>query len=252
VNHLPFFLLFGQSNMVGRGDISELNNEDFDLEDIFIWKNKEWSEASYHDDPDPNDTYFVKADLKKGVGPGFFFAKNIVKNFKSPVGLLQCAKGGTGINKWSYHSDLRKEMFSRLGSALLKGRLMGCLIYIGEGDTHSFELADNWESTFKELINEIIDFAEDKEIPFIFAQLSNIEESRKSKKKHAYKAWDYLKAIQKNIFIKNTSIVYTDDLELKDDGLHLKTKSQKELAKRFYEAYKSSLFYKKVLLSNHR
>ena len=155
------------------------------------------------------------------------------------IGIILCAKGGSEIKEWLKDPNPKSLYGSLVRRALcakqIGGRIDGIIAYHGESDTKSIELARQWPEKFLNLIENIRSDLCSPALPVVFAQLARVSDERKRKRKHAYVGWDILKAHQAMIASKNIQMIKTDDLELMD-GLHLCTKSQLALGKRFADA----------------
>ena len=234
---LPFFLLLGQSNMAGRGDLADIPpSVDADSEDVLQFRGGRWALAR---DPlqDPHDPVFaVKADGVGGVGPGIAFARAMRNVNHAPIGLLLCAKGGDGIGAWSCDGLLYREMIGRLRAAAVQGKLAGALIHVGEGDTRSEEAAMAWKDAFMELVTNLRKDTGEPSLPVVYAQVASITAARRARRHHGFAGWDVLKQVQASVEMTNVAMVTTDDLPLKADGLHLSTAGQMTLGGRFAEA----------------
>ena len=100
---LDLFLLVGQSNMSGRGDLNDLAHRGSRcVERIWRWRSACGWEPAFDPMQEPNDPIFaVNADRRGGVGPGLWFADHLVARETSlQVGLVLCARGGTSIEQW--------------------------------------------------------------------------------------------------------------------------------------------------------
>ena len=230
--------------MVGRGEYSEIPQALIDTNGLEMFYQGSWQD---YQEPlqDPNDKiYAVNADRLGGVGPALSFGRTMLEFGIQPVGLLLCAKGGTGIQAWSRDGLLYRTMLERVKLATSDHNLAGVLIYLGEGDTKTIETASNWLSAFKSLIYSIRKDTNKPNLPIVFAQLATISDQRRAQREHGFSAWDYLKEIQYNLRADNVAMIKTDDLSLKKDGLHLDMKSNVIVGKRFAEAMH------KLLLNN--
>jgi hypothetical protein len=232
----PYFLLIGQSNMAGRGNLDELPAEEKSAPAIEIFRNGEWLEAC-HPLQDANDPVFaVNADRASGVGPGLSFARAVQRATDMPVGLLQCAKGGTGIQAWERGGVLYRTMLERLRRASASRSLAGALIHVGEGDTHSPEMAEAWANAFRQLIGNLRSDTGDPVLPVVFAQIATITPEMRTRRDHGYAGWERLKQVQASVDLPSVVMVKTDDLPLKPDGLHLSTQAAMVLGERFAAA----------------
>ncbi len=227
-----FFLLIGQSNMAGRGEMDNLADEFLQPQGILQFLNNQWQPVREPMQPADDPIFSVNADKVGGIGPGVTFAKEMQSKINKDIGLLLCAKGGNGIEAWEIKGDLYQETVKRTHQAQGVSRLRGILIHVGEGDTHSFEAADNWLERFYLLVNSLrSEFGMD--LPVVFAQIATVSESRRARKAHGFVAWDYLKNVQASVCMVNVAMVKTEDLPLKQDGIHLSTAAQMILGERF-------------------
>ncbi|WP_215238997.1 sialate O-acetylesterase [Dyadobacter helix] len=86
------YLLIGQSNMAGRGVISQ-DSPNISPNIRMLNNSNAWVIAQ-----DPLHADFPKA---AGVGPGLAFAREMERqNPGKQIGLIPCAVGGTSIDEW--------------------------------------------------------------------------------------------------------------------------------------------------------
>lgn len=234
-SQIPFFLLIGQSNMAGRGNLSDLPESSRAPDDRILMFRNSWMTAAepIHDPDDP--VFSVKADRGGGVGPGMAFAQRLLGQFAS-VGLVMCARGGTGIEGWSPDAGagLMREALRRKNEAVTAGgRFVGIVAAIGEGDTSSEEAAAAWQYRFRALIHGL---RESTAYPVVYSQIGAISDERRTRREHGYRAWERLQEIQEETHIANSAMIRTADLPLNADGLHLSTDGQIRAGKRFADA----------------
>ena len=231
-----YFLLLGQSNMAGRGNLDELSLDEKPDPAIQLFRHGDWLEAR-HPLQDADDPVFsVNADRLGGVGPGLSFAQAMRRATGMPVGLLLCAKGGTGIGAWERGGELYGAMLERVRQASATRSLAGALVYVGEGDTRSLEAAEAWATAFEQLVENLRSDVGNPELPIVFAQIATITPERRARREHGFAGWDRLKQIQAAVRLPHLAMVKTDDLALKPDGLHLATSAALILGERFATA----------------
>jgi len=220
--------------MAGRGDISEASEALRQPQGVLQFRSDQWQVAKEPMQPADDPIFSVNADKVGGIGPGISFAKKMqsLTQDHSDIGLLLCAKGGSGITAWGLEGDLYKETIKRTHQAQRTSHLKGIFIYVGEGDTSSYEAADNWVESFYLLVNGLR-YELGNSLPIIFAQLATVSESRRAARTHGFIAWDYLKNLQASVHMEHIAMVTTEDLPLKEDGLHLNTTAQIALGERF-------------------
>src|SRR5580765_6678569 len=89
---LHLYLLMGQSNMAGRGEITR-EDETPDPRVLCFTLSTSWEK----------DVEQITRDRKSclGVGPGLAFGKQMAANSQDvTIGLVPCAVGGTPLKRW--------------------------------------------------------------------------------------------------------------------------------------------------------
>ena len=169
------YLLIGQSNMAGRGELGDAAAPSPRI--AMLDKAGAWVPAR-----DP--LHFDKPDMV-GVGPGLAFALDMLAADPSAsIGLIPCAVGGTSLSAWQpgardeatrthpYDDALRR---ARL--ALPHGRLKAILWHQGEGDC---QREDGWDHAaemvaFVERLRSAIGATE---VPFIAGEIGVFRDER--------------------------------------------------------------------------
>lgn len=130
--NLHLFVLAGQSNMAGRGNVTAADRYP-DNQIIMLDQQQRWVPAI-----DP--VHFDKSVA--GVGLGREFARQYIKAHPGvTVGLIPCAAGGSPISSWvpeGYHSQTKSHPYddciSRIDIAQQVGVVKGVLWHQGESD----------------------------------------------------------------------------------------------------------------------
>jgi hypothetical protein len=129
------FLLVGQSNMAGRGKVTEADR--VPVEGVLMFNaDRQWVPAV-----DP--LHFDKPKIA-GVGLGRTFGIEIAKIAPGKtIGLIPCAVGGTGIDVWkpgakdaATNTHPWDDAMVRAKAALQDGTLRGILWHQGESDSN--------------------------------------------------------------------------------------------------------------------
>ncbi|MGJ8653873.1 MAG: sialate O-acetylesterase [Opitutaceae bacterium] len=169
---LDLYLLIGQSNMAGRGEV-----EAQDLEKpARVWTLNQANEWVAAQDP----IHFDKKSA--GVGLGRSFGIEMAKQSGSTeIGLIPCAVGGTSIRLWQPGGFDQKtevypydDMLKRLQVALKSGQVKGILWHQGEADGKMGERG-KYEPALIELIERVRNECGDPKIPFVVGQLGQFE-----------------------------------------------------------------------------
>ena len=228
---LHLFLLIGQSNMAGRGKVTEADRKPIPNV-LMLNQQNQWVPAI-----DP--MHFDKPNLV-GVGLGRSFAAEVVK--ASPgitVGLIPCAVGGSPISSWEpggYHKQTKThpydDMIPRLDVALESGRLRGILWHQGEADSKP-ELSAVYEQKLHSLIKRLREHVGDQAMPFVVGQLGQFEEKPWSEDRAR------VNAVHQSLpdIVAQTAFVKSDGLGHKGDQVHFHAEAYREFGRRYAEAF---------------
>lgn len=219
------YLLMGQSNMVGHGNIEEEDQTPhprvFRLNYDSQW---ELAVEPIHKGSRP----------VVGVGPGLAFGKAMVEQDPTvTIGLVPCAVGGTLLSRWSRGGDLYSNALHRARIAMKDGTLAGVLWHQGENDSIELSNAETYEERLVKMIN---DFREDlgrPDLPFVLGQIGEFLYTRKdpTKTPHARMINDALSNIPNRV--PNTACWRSTGLTHKGDEVHFDTRSEREMGRRY-------------------
>lgn len=226
------FLLVGQSNMAGRGDVAPENREPTPRVYAFD-RNGEWRPAV-----DP--IHFDKPVA--GVGPGRSFAAVLAgRDSKISIGLIPAACGGSPISSWqpgAYFDQTDSHPYDdaifRAKQAMKHGTLKGILWHQGESDCDE-KLASVYQEKLEQLVERFRVDLGDPALPVIIGQLGQFEAvpwndgTRQVDTAH--------KAVARKM--SNVGFVRSDGLTVKTDLVHFDAPSQREFGKRYAVAYLS-------------
>ena len=226
---MHIFLLAGQSNMAGRGELSEIDRTPHPR--VFVLnKNEEWVIAT-------EPLHFDKPKVR-GVGPGLAFAKEIAnRNPQIRVGLVPTAVGGSDIQSWTpggYHEKTNTHPWDdasrRLGIATQVGELRAILWHQGESDSAP-ESASLYEARLHDLIRRFRDLAGDDLLPVIIGQLGQFKEWTGGRQ--------LVNAAHENVptQFERTRFVSSQGLNHIGDKSHFDAPSARELGRRYADAY---------------
>ena len=238
---LQLFILAGQSNMSGLG---ELPTEIKTNPKIYVFGNDyRWKQAKEPVDDPTNQVDKVSLDTGAGYGPAMDFATTVLKERPDMViGLIPCAKSGSSIHEWQRNGNLDENTLygsclKRVRAASLMGNVAGILFFQGEIDTvdpkedpKRIFSANQWANKFTLLINNLRGDLNSPNLPVVFAQIgSNTEPGR-------FINWAVVKEQQRKVKLQNSVMITTDDLALKD-YVHFTTASYQTIGQRFAKAY---------------
>jgi len=219
------YLLMGQSNMAGRGKITDefKNIQHVNLQ--MLDSNYKWVQAKH-------PLHFDKPKVA-GVGPGLSFGIAMAQNSPSvKIGLVPCAVGGTSINKWSpgvydkatntYPYD---DAVKRIREAMKYGVVKGVIWHQGGADRNH---ADTYLEKLTTFINRIRTLVNNPQLPFVAGELGIFKLQSEN-----ININNVLKELPQSV--TNTAVASSEGLKDKGDATHFDSSSADELGKRFAE-----------------
>jgi len=222
------YLLIGQSNMAGRG---ELDNDAASPHPRVLKFTKEnrWA-------PAVEPLHFDKPIA--GAGLGSSFASAIAEaNPDATIGLIPCAVGGTPLSRWVKGGDLYQQAMQRAKLALKDGELKGILWHQGEGDCGDEKLARTYAERLAGMVHSLRTELGAGDVPFVAGKLGGFlaERERKDGKPSFWlivnKQIDSLPKLA-----AHCAVVESTGLKDKGDFLHFDTPSLRVFGRRYAEA----------------
>lgn len=223
------FLLVGQSNMAGRGQV-EAEDKAPQPRVLMLNKAGEWVPAV-----DP--LHFDKAAAGTGLGKTFG-AQIAAANPEITVGLIPCAVGGSPIDSWQpgefykpTNSHPWDDALKRAKLATEKGTLKGILWHQGESDSTE-KLAPSYGKKLQDLVRAFRKELGD-DVPFLVGQLGQ----------YADIPWEEPRQIvdqaHQNLAkeLPRVAFVSSQGFKHKGDKVHFDSAGMREFGKRYAEAY---------------
>lgn len=216
------YLLMGQSNMAGRGRMTEADRQPVPR----VWMRDEenqWVPAAHplHQDK----------PLIAGVGLGIDFAKRIGRADGSVhIGLIPCAFGGTPLSRWSKGGDLYETAVKRAKTAMVDGTLCGVLWHQGESDAGRQETADTYGDRLAQMIADLRADLDSPNLPFVAGRLGEFF-VQSGKARYAETVDAALRDLPSRV--ENTACASTKGLKHKGDVVHFSADALRELGKRY-------------------
>lgn len=224
------FLLAGQSNMAGRGVVSDQDRQ-VNPEVLVLSKEMQWVPAV---DPIHYDKPIA------GVGPGRSFALSVLeKNPGVTVGLIPAAVGGSPIASWepgvmdpATGTHPYDDALNRIQAAVPYGTLKAVLWHQGESDSNE-QSAPVYKEKLIALINRFREETGDPELLFIIGQLGQFPEAPWNDWREMVNQahMEVAEAMPHVLFVRS------DDLSHKGDTLHFSAAAARSLGQRLAEAY---------------
>lgn len=195
---IDIWILAGQSNMEGVGELTELlppSEQVWSFTSAGRWElaceplHRFWeSFTTIHQNlirpglpenrkqlSDAALAELTARERKYGAGLGIAFGQAMAAAQKRPIGLLPCAHGGTSLDQWS--PDLKHEggrslygaMFERI--RLAGGNLRGLLWYQGESDAWNADTGASYRRRFEDWIARFRADIGDPQFPVLVVQI---------------------------------------------------------------------------------
>ena len=219
------FLLIGQSNMAGRGDIQEAIA--LDTEHIKVLRNGRWQPMFRPVNPDREFS---------GVNLAESFAEAYAKKHKVEVGLIPCADGGTCLEQWKKGSLLYDNAVCQARLASRTSTIAGVLWHQGESDCED-GLRDTYSVRLEEIIQNLKKDLDLWDVPFILGGLGDFLGECKEDPWVRYYPQVNIELQKVAMRSKQIAFVPATGLTGKADNLHFDAKSLYEFGLRYFDAF---------------
>lgn len=241
------WLLAGQSNMEGVGDLIDLEKPSERVNSFN--QSDEWVAAKepLHELPSAVDRVHwrknaagelvrlegaelekFRANRKKGAGLGLPFAIEYEKRTGIPVGLFPCAHGGTSMDQWS--PDLKDKAGDSLYGATIRraalvGKIKGILWYQGESDANP-KAAPLFQDKFEKMVAAFRRDLGQPELPFHYVQIGRHVNATNVQQ------WNQVQELQRvsEGRLGDSVMFAAIDSDL-DDGIHVSTPDLKRIGR---------------------
>lgn len=229
--NLHLFLLAGQSNMAGRGEVTAADQVP-DERILALNARGEWVQAV-----DP--VHWDKPDIV-GVGVARSFARRYLETHPGvTVGFIPTACGGSPISTWlpnayfeATYSFPYNDAIARTRRALTVGTLKGILWHQGESDSHP-NLAPAYEGALRDLIARFRTEFGQPMLPVVIGQLGQFEAAPWGE------ATRIVDAAQQRIAADTPQVAFvsSNGLKSKPDNIHFNRAALIELGHRYADAF---------------
>ena len=222
------YLLAGQSNMAGRGAVSEQDKTPHPRVFVLNRLNR-WAPAV-----DP--LHFDKSWA--GVGPGLTFGKVMAEADPNvTIGLIPCAVGGSPISTWKphvYYPPVKvypyDDAIARCRIAMQRGVLKGILWHQGEGDCKP-DKAPLYADRLTEVIAQFRHDLNAPNLPLVAGTFVDAYVARVPESKQVIEAIKQVAQADENV-----SWISGAGLPCKEDKVHFNAEGARELGRRYAEA----------------
>lgn len=220
-SQLDIFVLAGQSNMAGRGEIAPAHNQPLAGVSM-LDKSRAWVPAI-----DP--MHFDKPIAAAGLGRSFA-SRLRQANSGRQIGLVPAAFGGSALDEWMPGTTHYTNCVERTRAALARGRLRGILWHQGEADSATEPLARSYRDRFARFIRALRADLGVAEVPVIVGQLGPFFRRAESAIVN-----EQLASIP--LTVPNAGFVSSNGLVHKGDEVHFDAASLREFGRRYAHAY---------------
>lgn len=237
-NSFHLFLLMGQSNMAGYGDI--LPEDKLPIKGVLMLRDtvKEGEKFSWVEAKQPIHAR-LSSDRYCLAGP---FAQAYHTMFpESTVGLIPMGWGGAAITQMEKGSAFYKEVIKKALWAKQQGQLKAILWHQGESDTVTPEAAELYAQRLEKLILDLRTDLGEPDLPVVIGDLAEFygtgkDHSDPDRVKRINKVRNTLKEISQKV--SHTSFVPTTGLHSHDHHqVHFDRDSYIRLGYRYFDAY---------------
>lgn len=221
--HFELYILMGQSNMAGRGPLTDSFKQAGNEQLLVFNKERAWVTAHH-------PLHFDKPAIV-AVGPGLSFGLNMLKHSPgSRVGLIPCAVGGTPIEHWlpgAYDSATNTHPWDdaaeRITAAMQTGVIKGVIWHQGEANSAPGK-SQQYLLQLQELISRVRNLVGNPQLPFVAGELGYFFE-------HHEGINQQLELLPKLVPV--TAVAQAGGLTDKGDHVHFDAQSADELGKRY-------------------
>ena len=223
------FLMIGQSNMAGRGELIE--SEQITNDNCFMFRMGRWQKMSEPINPD-RALFGIK--FPSGACLATSFADCVSNHYGVKVGLIPCADGGTGLDAWQKGEVLYDYTVMMANLAKRSSKIAGIIWHQGETDAYSLTRAKAHKQKFIDMITSLKKDIGLENVPVIIGELAYNYE-RNFGDNHLLINKQYHEIASE---FDDFAVVSAKNLTLKADGLHFNLPSLREFGKRYFEEYK--------------
>ena len=215
------FLLIGQSNMAGRGYLTEAH--EIDNSRIYTLRNGRWHKMFRPINPDRSFS---------GVSLAESFAEAYSKKYNVDVGLICCADGGTKLEQWMPGELLYENAVNNARLAARTSEIVGVLWHQGESDC-SDELYPTYQVRFEAMMRALRKELQMNDVPFILGGLGEFLEL------YPLKNHVHINQSLQNIAACNEMVGFASAAGLKSnpDHLHFNAQSLYDFGLRYFEEF---------------
>ena len=227
------FLMVGQSNMAGRGNIGEVEPIRNPL--CHMLRNGCWQPMT---EPINPDRPIFEGVYRSGVGLAASFADAYARDTGRDVGLIPCADGGSEIARWQPGELLFDHAVMMTKLAMRTSTVGGILWHQGEQDCSPKRFPYYRErllSTLRGFRSALGDGFET--LPIVIGELYRPAQIVSEDDRYMTAVNEVFHSITEEL--GHCAVVSSEGLTLKEDGVHFNSASYRTFGVRYYEAFKN-------------
>ncbi|MCB0686531.1 MAG: sialate O-acetylesterase [Saprospiraceae bacterium] len=225
--HFWIFIMAGQSNMAGRGQVEPADTMD-DPRILSLDAQHRWILAK-------EPLHYYEPNLT-GLDCGLSFARTLLEGIPPDitVGILPCGIGGSSVEQWLGDSLFRgvhlvSNFKENVDLAQAKGTLKGIIWHQGESNAKT-ELIPSFREKLQNLFTDFREYVQNDHLPIVAGQLGSYTEPEERQMR-----WDSINMNIRELAQDDpyTGVIKTNDLTEKGDKVHFDSRSQRLMGQRF-------------------
>ena len=236
------FLMIGQSNMAGRGDLCDV--EPIKNPHCDMLRMGRWIEMSEPVNPDRPVT--VNGRGGSGISLAARFADEYAKKYGEDVGLIPAAYGGTSLSDWQPGGILFDHAVAISKIAQRSSRIIGILWHQGEYDANLMKNVSTYRERFINMTDALfheLELAEDT--PIIIGGVGDFLDTYTPLSLPLGRELNReLQGIRQ--YRPNVAFASAEGLTCKNDNIHFDSVSLRIFGKRYFTEYEKLIEKKKA------
>lgn len=230
VTGIDSFLMIGQSNMAGRGDIGTV--AEISHPDLYMLRNCRWQTLSEPVNPDRG---IFAGKYRSGVSLAPEFALRYREHTGRRVGLIPCADGGSSLDSWQKGGPLYENALFQTRMAMRISTLKGILWHQGEAEVKHPDRVASYPARFEKLIGDLFADLCIAPVPVIAGELGLYLLQRGE----SYSAVPDFNRQLRSVSLGTGvfGVASAEGLTCRPDILHFDAQSLREFGDRYFEVY---------------
>ena len=229
---LRSFLMIGQSNMAGRGDIVDV--EPIDNFRCYMLRNGRFIRMR---EPINPDRPVFEGVLRSGISLAASFADEFSNVYHERVGLIPCADGGTNIDAWKKGSILYDHAVMMTRLAMRTSSFSGFLWHQGESDAKTEESVSAYKGKLVQFIKDIRCDLGASDLPFVIGELSHTISRDRVRRELVDRINEIFYEISEELPM--CAVASSEGLSMQPDGVHFTAPALRVFGRRYFYAYQS-------------